>query len=84
VFEKPVWILFGRKTEEAKGDWRKLRNWKLNFSFPLNVITIRKGRRTKGTTCGMQGEMRNEKCIVFFGTLELFGRRTQMEVQSGS
>jgi hypothetical protein len=49
VFEKSVWILFGCKTEEAKGDWRKLHNWKFNFSFPLNVIKTNKSRGMKGT-----------------------------------
>jgi hypothetical protein len=47
VSEK-VWILFGRKTEEENGDWRKLRNWKFNFSYPLNVIKINKSGRITG------------------------------------
>ena len=44
VLKKSVWISFGRKTEEAKGDWRKLCNYKINLSFPLNFITISKSR----------------------------------------
>lgn len=49
MFEKSIWILFGRKTEEAIGNWRKLRNWKFNFSFPLNVIKINKSGGMKRT-----------------------------------
>jgi len=74
VLKKSVWISFGRKTEEAKGDWRKLCNYKINLSFPLNFITISKSRWMKGTN--LWHAWRNGKCIVLFGTLELFGRRT--------
>jgi hypothetical protein len=49
--------IFGSKTDEVTGDWRKLHNEEQhNFYLSSNIIIIIKSRRMrKGRTCSKHG-----------------------------
>jgi hypothetical protein len=73
--------IFGPKTDEATGDWRRLRNEELNdlYSSP-NIIRVIKSRRLEmGGACGTYGG--GERCIPDFGG-ETGGKATTRETQA--
>jgi hypothetical protein len=54
--------IFGPKTEEVTGEWRKPLNKKLYALYSsTNTIRVMKSRRQMGRTCGTSG--REERCI---------------------
>jgi hypothetical protein len=67
VFENRVLRrVFGRKRDEATGDWRKLHNEELHglYSSP-SIVRVIKARRMRWGVCGAHGG--GEGCIQHFG-----------------
>jgi hypothetical protein len=63
VFENRVLRIFGPKSDEVTGDWRKLHNGELHNLYPSpNIIRMIKSRRMRA--CSMNGEKRNAYRIL--------------------